>query len=510
MSTHSQVSEQQAHNHALEEERRELEAVAATLSNSSRLLRLLTYIGDKYFLGETDKFNEYNIATDVFGRSRSTFDPGEDAIVRVEAHRLRKKLKEFYDNEGRDHAVRLALPPGSYAPVFTHSEQPPQKEQPPPAADLPPPPQPQPRWRAYLAIAAVLCLVGVVIFALAYRNRIRKGPVAAATPASSSPARPAVGPYARIPLRILAGYSGKPQIDDSGNVWLPDEYYHDGVSWTRPETDGPVERNNNPMIFKHWRGGSFYYKIPLQKGDYELHLYFVSSNPNANTPPTFGVAINGKIVLAGFDPNTDAMGPNIPDERVFRGVQPSQNGFLYIDFYGETAQAALNGIEILPGLPHSQLPVRIVTQPASFTDNSGNIWHRDEFYQGGYGSDQQFTVTGAKNPGLYASERYGYFSYSIPVDARDQYTLVLHFVESYFGPKRPGGGGVGSRLFRVTCNGQTLLDNFDIFKQAGSLHALTETFHHLKPTPQGKLNIIFDPIQNNATVSAIEVLDESN
>ena len=69
---------------------------------------------------------------------------------------------------------------------------------------------------------------------------------------------------------------------------------------------------------------------------------------------------------------------------------------------------------------------------------------------------------------------------------------------------------MGSRVFRVICNGQTLLNNFDIYKQVGSFHALTETFHHLKPTAQGKLNITFQPIANNATVSAIEVIDESN
>jgi hypothetical protein len=64
-------------------------------------------------------------------------------------------------------------------------------------------------------------------------------------------------------------------------------------------------------------------------------------------------------------------------------------------------------------------------------------------------------------------------------------------------------------VFRVLCNGNTLLDNLDIYKEVGSLRALTKTFYHLKPSPQGKLNITFEPIANNATVSGIEVLDES-
>ena len=103
----------------MEDERRELEAVAAALGNSSRLLRLITYIGEKYFQGKTDKLHEYDIATEVFGRSKDTFNAGEDAIVRVEAHRLRKRLKEYYEGEGKDHAIHLSIPQGTYVPVFT-------------------------------------------------------------------------------------------------------------------------------------------------------------------------------------------------------------------------------------------------------------------------------------------------------------------------------------------------------------------------------------------------------
>jgi len=79
-------------------------------------------------------------------------------------------------------------------------------------------------------------------------------------------------------------------------------------------------------------------------------------------------------------------------------------------------------------------------------------------------------------------ERYGHFAYAIPVDTRDRYTLILHFAEFYFGSGVSGTGGEGSRVFRVLCNGNTLLDNFDIYKEAGSLHAVTKTFSHLKPS----------------------------
>ena len=61
----------------------------------------------------------------------------------------------------------------------------------------------------------------------------------------------------------------------------------------------------------------------------------------------------------------------------------------------------------------------------------------------------------------------------------------------------------------MMCNGQTLLDKFDTFKEGGNLHEVSKTFRHLKPSAQGKLNLTFEPIVNNATISGIEVLDES-
>ena len=57
----------------LAEERAELETVAEALGHSSRLANLLRYVGEKYLQGESDELSEYNIATEVFGRSKIDF-----------------------------------------------------------------------------------------------------------------------------------------------------------------------------------------------------------------------------------------------------------------------------------------------------------------------------------------------------------------------------------------------------------------------------------------------------
>ena len=64
-----------------------------------------------------EQLKEYVLAVEVYGRKES-FDPKESSIVRVEAGRLRSRLKEYYDTEGRDSPLRIEFPKGSYVPVF--------------------------------------------------------------------------------------------------------------------------------------------------------------------------------------------------------------------------------------------------------------------------------------------------------------------------------------------------------------------------------------------------------
>ncbi|MDR3747763.1 MAG: malectin domain-containing carbohydrate-binding protein [Acidobacteriota bacterium] len=510
----------------------ELDAVAEALTKSHRLERLLRYLGDKYFQGEVDHLNEYNIATEVFGRSKTTFDAGEDAIARVEAHRLRKKLREFYENEGKDHPVQVSIPAGSYVPVFTHrpnerladnaagsSETQEQGAEFPSGLQMESPDYPRKHgtgeiaawvkehWWIYPLAAVALAVVALAIYWPRQSGAMAKGN-GAATAQPPVSAQPTAAGTESLPIRIMAGYNGKPQIDSAGEVWGPDRYFHNGGMWTLSDTT--IARTTDQMLFEHWRTGDFSYDIPLPPGVYELHLYFITEDHADDTTSTFSVAVNGDRLLGGFDVNSDALGVDIADERIFRDVSPSKDGYLHLSFSSERGAPVVNALKILPGIPHKQLPIRLVMQPTSFTDHDGNLWHPDNYFMNGHLSNTRRQIAASPDPDLFAGERYGHFTYSIPADTRDRYTVVLHFAEFYFGPQGVSGdGGTGSRIFNVMCNGATLLDNFDIFKEAGSLHALTKTFYHIKPSPQGKLNLTFEPIANNATVSGIEVLDES-
>lgn len=86
-----------------------------TLSN--RLKAFLTFIVEAELEGQADRLKEFTLGIEVFGKDE-TFDPSIDSIVRVEASRLRSKLREYYGTDGRGDPVRIEVPKGHYVPVF--------------------------------------------------------------------------------------------------------------------------------------------------------------------------------------------------------------------------------------------------------------------------------------------------------------------------------------------------------------------------------------------------------
>ena len=85
---------------------------------SNRTRAFLNFIINAELEGRADKLKEFTLGIDVFEKDES-FDPSIDSIVRVEASRLRSKLREYYDGEGQGDPVRIDVPKGHYVPVFS-------------------------------------------------------------------------------------------------------------------------------------------------------------------------------------------------------------------------------------------------------------------------------------------------------------------------------------------------------------------------------------------------------
>jgi hypothetical protein len=521
-----------------DQERAELASVlgAEMFKRSPKLSRLLTYVCDKYFSGEGDELKEYSIAVDVLGRD-TEFDPQLDAVVRVDTHHLRKRLKQYYAGEGSSHDIQIVVPTGQYAPKFILSP----KSTVPPSAETPEgelgdealgavidngdervtaaegeeeSQKAATGRRVWLVIGLSVAAVTAALLWLAIGRSHQtdtdaaRGTGIAASPAGDPAQNKSVSAVVLAGetegIRILAGDHKGNYVDKAGHTWLSDRYFTGGETFRHSRE---IWRTEDPEIFRSGRQGQFVYEVPLNPGTYELHLYFAETGVESEGLRSVSLAING-LPVSTLDVASDADGVNTATVKIFKNVSPAKDGILHLTFQG-TGPSFVNALEVLPGTPGKMLPVRLTARDAIYRDHLGQIWMPDQYFLGGRRSTRRTPIEGTADPELYIAQRFGHFSYSIPVVEGGHYAITLRFAETYFTPPE-SVGGVGSRVFDVYCNGTTLLKDFDILKETGGVgnRTVVKVFHNVPASPQGKINLSFVPITNYALVTAIEVTEE--
>ncbi len=497
-----------------------------TFTRSQQLSRLLKYLCDSLLANGPDYIAEYTIGTEALGRP-ADFDPTQDAAVRVEMHRLRRRLRDYYEAEGMHDPVRIVIPPGQYAPVVTRAweEQRATSTSPvemdigeAPAANLPVavPAESLPHAQRYkiptrqlalISVAAVVILLSVWLF--------RPRPGSAGTNASADSTKGAISIPSSSPLagvRIGCGRQSS-WTDRLGQIWGADEHFEGGESIEIPG-QSYIAGAFDARLYQSARTGTFSYRVPLPSRDYEMRLYFIEPvygphhDQGGEGNRLFSVSINRQKVLDRFDILSDADGPWTADVRVFKDITPGPDGYVRIDLASINGAALLNAIEFLPARRHILNPIRLLPQDNFYTDSAGNLWTPDNYSRGGRVAIHPGPMKNTHDQEIFRHERYGHFRYAIPVD-RGSYSVYIYMAEEYWGPGNPGGGGAGTRIFSVFCNGAALLRGIDLFKEAGVNYGVVRAFHHLAPNAQGKLTLSFEPEHDYASIYALEVIDEA-
>ncbi len=509
----------------LEGERAELESVLASpvFVRAPTLAHLLSYLCEKTFAGETSQIKEYSIALDVFGR-RETFDQDTDSIVRVQVNRLRKRLAEYYAGEGAGHDLRITIPVGHYVPLFqktsaasTSCDQ---------CPDIPAPLIESPHHVSKLKLRTGLVWAGAVLLAvlavigLGMRKGEKPKPPSAPRQDVQALLEGPVGLPVGDEIRILAGAT-RSYVDRAGKLWSPDAFFSGGKG-VRSSVQH-IWRTQDANIYRSSRQGEFQYDIPLKPGIYELRLHFaeifygpeeVGSGGEGSRVMT--ASVNGRLLLNDFDIVLDAGGSRTADVKVFTGITPGSDGKLHLSFSSvRGGSAMLSAIEILPGLQNSQRPVRIITRDVPYYSNDSRWWGPDTYFKGGQLSSSEDQALDADDPEMYETERWGHFSYAIPV-APGRYVSTFHFIEHRFDAANHDryqdssgqDSGARGRLFSVFCNGKAILQNVDLIREAGENRPLIRKVSGLEPNAQGKLLLEFVPVRNYATVTAIEIVPE--
>lgn len=511
----------------LEEQRAELKAVLASKGfvRAPTLANLLSYLCEKSLAGQAAQIKEYSIGVEVFRRG-ATFDQDSDSIVRVEANRLRRRLAEYYQGEGSANRLRITIPVGQYVPKFDVSRfepnELPSRAESKATNDGTPPKSgggrfdtAVRRWWPLVAIVALLAAAGGA-WHLFQQRQPAQAVAGPALPSEPSP-EPSFGPPAGEEIRILAG-SGRDFVDHAGKLWDADAWFTGGTA-----VKSPVEhiwRTQDPEFFRTSRQGQFRYDIPLRKGTYELHLYFAETVFGPESTGTGGegdrimtVRANGHPLLTNFDIVADAGASDTADVKVFTDISPAADGKLHLEFSAADGQPAiLSAIEILPGIPGRIRPVRILARQTPYYSNDGHWWSPDDYFEGGRLASYTAPVSGTDDPELFETERWGNFSYAIPVSPGN-YSVTLYFAVRHGAWDETASDALEGRprvshVFNVFCNGRALLRDFDLVKEAGATDVVIRRFADLEPNAQEKLKLSFVPVQGYATVTGIEVIPE--
>jgi adenylate cyclase len=187
-----------------------LERVLASrcFEQAGRSSSFLRFVVEQTLAGQGERLKGYTVAVEVFGRPPD-FDAQSDPLVRVEAGRLRRRLIEYYADEGRDDPVRIDLPRGSYSVVSTLSSA---RSQDVPVASAPAQGEPHTvsdaaenrrRWRRIRSVVvAAVMLVGAAVIVFQQRE--------AAPPAHDAVAPISLGlagspPIVVLPFEVLGG-----------------------------------------------------------------------------------------------------------------------------------------------------------------------------------------------------------------------------------------------------------------------------------------------------------------
>ena len=226
-------------------------------------------------------------------------------------------------------------------------------------------------------------------------------------------------------------------------------------------------------------------------------------NQQGSSPSTFTInataGANGTLspqgavtVTAGAGQTftlTPASGYTVSDVKVDGGSVGAVTSYAFVNLTANhTISASFAALS-----PSPNLVLALNAGGSAYSDGSGVQFVADQHFFGGAAGKSSATIKGTQDGALYLDERYGNFSYALPV-VNGSYDLTLKFVETTHSARN-------QRVFDVWVEGHLSLNGLDIYAVAGKDTALDITF--TVSVSDGVLNLDFMPSTGDAQVSAV-------
>jgi hypothetical protein len=176
-------------------------------------------------------------------------------------------------------------------------------------------------------------------------------------------------------------------------------------------------------------------------------------------------------------------------------LDPAKVYYIAVIAYDDAGNESDLSNEILYQPAHPTVIWTVNAGGPKYTDGQGIIYRGNTQFSTGWASTTPAPIAGTTDDRLYQSERYGDFSYGIPVENGD-YLVTLRFAEIYW--TQPG-----QRVFNVLMEGSKVISNLDLVAKVGP----NKAYDVILPVhvTDGQLNIKFKSVADYAKVSAIMV-----
>jgi prolyl-tRNA synthetase len=278
---------------------------------------------------------------------------------------------------------------------------------------------------------------------------------------------------------------GGPYSGIDGTVYDADFGFAGGST---SSTTAAIAGTEDDALYQSDRYGNFSYAIPLASGDYEVTLKFAEIFFTSVAQRVFNFSLEGKMVISNLD-LVAKVGPRM----AFDVALPVTvtDGVLNIGFHSMVNNAKVSAIKVVP----KQVIFALNSGGPEYIDAAEQRYDADSGFSGGKTNATTAAIAGTQDDTLYQSERYGNFSYNIPVE-NGEYEVTLKFAEIYWTKK-------GKRVFNVLIEGKTVISKLDLVAKVGPKTA----YDVVVPVTvtDGVLNITFQSVVKNAKVSALKV-----
>ncbi|MBE9044435.1 VWA domain-containing protein, partial [Pleurocapsales cyanobacterium LEGE 10410] len=273
------------------------------------------------------------------------------------------------------------------------------------------------------------------------------------------------------------------------------QWYTNGFSGVlRYSTTSAIAQTEDDLLYQtQYYGQDFSYNTAIKNGVYDVTLSFAELFYSAVGQRVFDVSAEDQLILDDLDVVAEAGGKDTALDRSF--TVEVTDGSLNLDFLASVDKAMISAIEIEP--MEQGDPIRLNANGSNYADGLGQQWSAYQDFNNVLRYSTPSAIAQTEDDLLYQTQYYGQdFSYNTAID-NGVYDVTLSFAELFY-------SSVGQRVFDVSAEDQLIIDDLDVWAEAGGKYIALDKSFTVEVT-DGSLDLDFLASADNAIVSAIAI-----